>query len=197
MRRPHPGVRRTRSPRKRWGHSRQGTCLRAGQPAGPRVRLATTRLQSDALAVCEPQTRTGLPCRASLGANASVLLGAMAQGSSRRPLPCCPPPHTASSLPGAPLHPASPGFPSPAGPGWRLEPRSRAPLTPNSTALPGPQPQSASQPASQSGQSVQSASQFSHSVVSNSLRPHGLQHARPPCPSPTPRASSNSCPSSR
>ena len=28
--------------------------------------------------------------------------------------------------------------------------------------------------------------QFSHSVVSNSLRPHGLQHARPPCPSPTP-----------
>ena len=30
--------------------------------------------------------------------------------------------------------------------------------------------------------------QFSHSVVSSSLRPHGLQHARPPCPSPTPRA---------
>ena len=29
------------------------------------------------------------------------------------------------------------------------------------------------------------------------LRPHGLQHARPPCPSPTPRACSNSCPSSR
>ena len=29
--------------------------------------------------------------------------------------------------------------------------------------------------------------QFSHSVVSDSLRPHGLQHARPPCPSPTPR----------
>ena len=28
--------------------------------------------------------------------------------------------------------------------------------------------------------------QFSHSVVSASLRPHGLQHARPPCPSPTP-----------
>ena len=36
--------------------------------------------------------------------------------------------------------------------------------------------------------------QFSHSVISNSLRPHGLQHARPPCPSPTPRACSNSCP---
>ena len=38
--------------------------------------------------------------------------------------------------------------------------------------------------------------QFSHSVVSDSLRPHELQHARPPCPSPTPRVHSNSCPSS-
>ena len=36
--------------------------------------------------------------------------------------------------------------------------------------------------------------QFSHSVMSDSLRPHGLQHARPPCPSPTPGACSNSCP---
>ena len=34
--------------------------------------------------------------------------------------------------------------------------------------------------------------QFSHSVVSNSLQPQGLQHARPPCPSPTPRVYSNS-----
>ena len=32
------------------------------------------------------------------------------------------------------------------------------------------------------------------SVISNSLRPHGLQHARLPCPSSTPRACSNSCP---
>ena len=39
--------------------------------------------------------------------------------------------------------------------------------------------------------------QFSHSVVSNSLQPHGLQHARLPCSSPTPRAYSNSCPLSR
>ena len=39
--------------------------------------------------------------------------------------------------------------------------------------------------------------QFSHSGLSDSLRPHGLQHARLPCPSPTPRACSNSCPSSR
>ena len=39
--------------------------------------------------------------------------------------------------------------------------------------------------------------QFSSSVVSDSLRPHGLQHTRPPCPSPTPGVYSNSCPSSR
>ena len=37
--------------------------------------------------------------------------------------------------------------------------------------------------------------QFSCSVVSDFLQPHGLQHARPPCLSPTPRACSNSCPS--
>ena len=36
---------------------------------------------------------------------------------------------------------------------------------------------------------------FSHSVMSNSLRPHRLQHARPPCPSPTPGVYSDSCPS--
>ena len=42
-----------------------------------------------------------------------------------------------------------------------------------------------------------SVSQFSHSVMSDSLRPHGLQHTRPPCPSPIPRTCSNSCPSSR
>ena len=39
--------------------------------------------------------------------------------------------------------------------------------------------------------------QFSHSVVSNSLQPHGPQHTRPPCPSPTPRVYSNSSPLSR
>ena len=36
--------------------------------------------------------------------------------------------------------------------------------------------------------------QSSRSVVSNSLWPHELQHARPPCPSATPRVYSNSCP---
>ena len=39
--------------------------------------------------------------------------------------------------------------------------------------------------------------QFSRSVMSNSLWPHGLQHTRPCCPSPTPRVYSNSCPLSR
>ena len=39
--------------------------------------------------------------------------------------------------------------------------------------------------------------QFSRSVVSNSLWPHELQHARPPCPSPTTRVHSNSHPLSR
>ena len=39
--------------------------------------------------------------------------------------------------------------------------------------------------------------QFSHSVVSNILWPHGRQHARLPCLSPTPRAYSNSCPLSQ
>ena len=39
--------------------------------------------------------------------------------------------------------------------------------------------------------------QFSRSVVSDSLWPHGLQHARPPCPSPATRVYPNSCPLSR
>ena len=39
--------------------------------------------------------------------------------------------------------------------------------------------------------------QFSCSVMSYSLRPHELQHARPPCPSPTPRVHSNPCPLSQ
>ena len=38
---------------------------------------------------------------------------------------------------------------------------------------------------------------FSHSGVSSSLQPHGLQHTRLPCPSPSPRACSSSCPLSR
>ena len=38
--------------------------------------------------------------------------------------------------------------------------------------------------------------QFSCSVVSDSLQPHESQHARPPCPSPSPGVHSNSCPSS-
>ena len=39
--------------------------------------------------------------------------------------------------------------------------------------------------------------QFSRSVVSDALQPHESQHTRPPCPSPTPRVHSDSCPSSQ
>ena len=42
-----------------------------------------------------------------------------------------------------------------------------------------------------------SSVQFSRSAMSDSLRPHEAQHTRPLCPSPTPGACSNSCPSSR
>ena len=42
-----------------------------------------------------------------------------------------------------------------------------------------------------------SSVQFSRSVVSDCLRPHESQHARPPCPSPTPGVYPNSCPLSR
>ena len=42
-----------------------------------------------------------------------------------------------------------------------------------------------------------SSVQFSHSVVFDSLRSHGLQRARPPCPSPTPGVHPNSCPLSQ
>ena len=42
-----------------------------------------------------------------------------------------------------------------------------------------------------------SSVRFSRSVVSDSMPPHELQHARPPCPSPTPGVHSNSCPSSQ
>ena len=42
-----------------------------------------------------------------------------------------------------------------------------------------------------------SSVQFSRSLTSDSLQPHGLQHARPPCPSPAPRVHSTSCPVSQ
>ena len=45
--------------------------------------------------------------------------------------------------------------------------------------------------------SMLSSVQFSRSVVSDSLRPHESQHARPPCPSPSPGVHSGSCPSSQ
>ena len=42
--------------------------------------------------------------------------------------------------------------------------------------------------------SVNISVQFSRSAMSDSLRPHGMQHVRPPCPPPTPGVYSNSCP---
>ena len=50
-----------------------------------------------------------------------------------------------------------------------------------------------SHPYMTTGKTISSV-QFSHSVMSNSLQAHGLQYARSPCPSPTPRVYSNSCP---
>ena len=47
------------------------------------------------------------------------------------------------------------------------------------------------------GASASASVQFSRSVVSDSLWPHGLQHTRLPCPSPTPRVYSNTCPLSK
>ena len=44
---------------------------------------------------------------------------------------------------------------------------------------------------------INNSVQFSRSVLSDSLQPHVLQHARPPCPSPTPGVYSKSCSSSR
>ena len=44
---------------------------------------------------------------------------------------------------------------------------------------------------------IRRVSQFSCSVMFDSLRPHGPQHARPPCPSPAPRVHPNPCPLSR
>ena len=60
----------------------------------------------------------------------------------------------------------------------------------------GPSPESPWSPANGEGLFPEWV-QFSCSVVSDSLRPYGLQHARLPCPSPTPRIYSNSCPLSR
>ena len=49
----------------------------------------------------------------------------------------------------------------------------------------------------QTSQSKRKSIQFSCSVASDSLQPHGMQHSRPPCPSPTPGVYSDSCPSSQ
>ena len=48
-----------------------------------------------------------------------------------------------------------------------------------------------------SNHTIRGSDQISRSVVSDSLWPHESQHARPPCPSPTPEVHSDSCPSSQ
>ena len=52
-------------------------------------------------------------------------------------------------------------------------------------------------PVGKPGRECNSSVQFSRSVVSSSLRPHERQHARPPCPSPTPGVHPNPCPLSQ
>ena len=70
----------------------------------------------------------------------------------------------------------------------------RGALSPDSSACPDPQ----SHRAAVQDEMIQFSSvQFSRSVVSDSLRPHESQHARSPCPSPTPGVHSDSCPSSQ
>ena len=73
-------------------------------------------------------------------------------------------------------------------------------LTPGHLLDPGVEPVSPMSPALQVDSLLlshwQSSVQFSCSVVSESLRPHGLEHSRPPCLSPTPGVYLNPCPSS-
>jgi len=76
---------------------------------------------------------------------------------------------------------------------WRYSPLSPFPLHHQQPHLPTWRCKHGPPDPLQEGYSVQ----FSLSVVSKSLQPHGLQHARPPCPSPTLRVYSNSCPLSR
>ena len=84
-------------------------------------------------------------------------------------------------------------------------PAPQAPLTP-SPPLPGPTPPSHVHPQTCSikaccewtrpmpGFTLKFSWTSMCSIMSSSLQPHGLQHARPPCPSPTPGVYSNSCP---
>ena len=160
LRRPHPGVCRTRSPRKHRGHGRQGHLPHSW--AAGRTTCASSH---HTLAVCEPQTRTGLPCRVSLGANASVLLGAMAQGS---PLSLTPHSLISSRCPAAPAPQASPALQAQGGGRIRISCSTHAtqhgarclglsPSQPVSQSV-----SSVSQPASQPA--IQSVSEFSQSV---------------------------------
>ena len=63
--------------------------------------------------------------------------------------------------------------------------------------LPPEKPYAGQEATVRTGHETISSVQFSHSVVSDSLPPHEPQHARPPCPSPTPGVYSNPCPLSQ
>ena len=85
-------------------------------------------------------------------------------------------------------------------PGAARTPVTQAAAPPPHPAVTGANPSPPRQPQEQTPVDNPHAEvevQFSRSVVSSSFRPHGLQHTRPPCPSPTPRIYSNSCPLSR
>ena len=86
-------------------------------------------------------------------------------------------------------------FTSDSSEGWQLQ----KPELIQSFSHEGPvsRPQPAQSLSPQMLREVRELSQFSRSIVSHYLQPHGLQHTRPPCPSPTPTAWSNSCPSSQ
>ena len=79
----------------------------------------------------------------------------------------------------------------------RMSPRKMQVLKPGSPSVRAPAGGHGAPGAQQHGSPPRYSSvQFSNSVVSDSLRPHGLQHTRHPCPSPTPRVYPNACPSS-
>ena len=113
--------------------------------------------------------------------NALVLLGAMLRGPHGTPCPPPTPPPPARRL----AAPCLPRLPRPCRPG--VEAGTQILGTAHST-----------QHGAAWASARQSVSQLSSVARScPTLRPHEPQHARPPCPSPTPGACSNSCPSSQ
>ena len=80
---------------------------------------------------------------------------------------------------------------------WTLHVDSSAQSPVSTGCTPLPPPPRLTEEMGLQGWPWEASVQFSRSVVSDSLRPHGLQHTRSPCPSPTPGVYPNSCPLSR